>query len=243
MRKLKVYNLIIFMAGLSFLSLGIQLVIKSNFGVSVATSPPYILSMYFTNISFGQWNYISHGFVLLLLVVIVKKLTVKYLMSFIVSFLFGVTLDLFSVILAPLQVETIIVRIGLFALGTIAISIGIASSIKSNYPILPFDTFVKEVSSAKGIGIAKFKTGFDLVCFTISLALSIFFFGKIKGINIGTFVSAVILGTMIGGCIKLINTYIDGKPIVSEEQAKLVMDFDFLNFKNSKEIFKKERVL
>jgi uncharacterized protein len=243
MKKIKIYNLIIFIAGLSLLSLGIQLVIKSNFGVSVATSPPYILSLYFKSITFGQWNYIAHGFVLLLLVITVKKLTVKYLMSFMVSFLFGMTLDLFNLVLIPVQIETILGRIGLFAAGTIAISIGVASFIKSNYPILPFDTFVKEVSLVKSIGIAKFKTGFDLVCFTISLILSITFFGGIKGINIGTFVSAVILGTMIGKCIKLMNAYIDGKPIIAEEQTKVVMDFDFLNFKEFKGLLKKDRIV
>jgi uncharacterized protein len=243
MKKITIYNLIIFAAGLCLLSLGIQLVIKSNFGVSVATSPPYILSLYFKNITFGQWNYIVHGLVLLLLVITIKKLTVKYLMSFMVSFLFGLALDLFNVILIPVQAETILGRIGLFVLGTIAISIGVASFIKSNYPILPFDTFVKEVSLAKGIEIAKFKTGFDLVCFTTSLILSMALFGGIKGISIGTFASAVILGTMIGKCIKLMNAYIDGKAIIPDEQAKLVMDFDFLNFKEFKKLLKKDRVV
>lgn len=233
MKKIKIYNIIIFAAGLSLLSLGIQLVIKANFGVSVATSPPYVLSLYFTNITFGQWNYMVHGFVLLLVVVIIRRLTVKYLMSFFVSYLFGETLDLFNVIMSGVQAETLMGRVGLFILGSIAISIGIASLIKSNYPILPFDTFVKEVSAVKGIKLSKFKTGFDLTCFTTSLILSMTLFGEIKGIHIGTFVSAVILGTMIGMCLKFMNTWIEGKAIIPEGQAKLVLDFDFLALSRS----------
>jgi uncharacterized protein len=239
MKKIKIYNLIMFAAGLSLLSLGIQLVIRAKFGVSVATSPPYVLSLYFKNITFGQWNYIIHGSVLLLLVAVVRRLTVKYLMSFFVSYLFGVTLDLFNVLLSGVQAETIVGRVGLFILGSIAISIGVAFLIRSNYPILPFDTFVKEVSTAKGIKIGKFKTGFDLVCFTTSLTLSLILFREIKGIHVGTFVSAVVLGTIIGAIIKFMNTYIEGKAILPEEQTKLVMDFDFLNFKEVKALFDK----
>ena len=96
-------NLFIFLLGLISLSLGVVLVVKSDLGVSVATSVPYVFSLYFTKISFGQWNYIMHGFSLVLLVIVVRKLTVKY---------------------------------------------------------------------------SKFKTGFDLVCFTISLIASMILFRK-----------------------------------------------------------------
>lgn len=146
MEKIKVNNLFIFLLGLTCLSLGDVLVIKSNLGISVGASVPYILSLACTKLSFGTWNYIIHGIVLLLLVIIVRKLTVKYLMSFIVAFLFGNFIDFFSSILGPVQVDTMISRVGLFILGTIVISIGVADFMKSNYPILPFDTFVKEIT-------------------------------------------------------------------------------------------------
>lgn len=231
MKKIKVYNFIIFAAGLLLLSLGVQLFIKADFGVSVATSPPYVLSLYFTNITLGQWNYMIQGLVLLVLVVIVRKLTVKYLMSFIVAFLFGTAIDLFNIVLSTVHAQTLIGRAGLFILGSIAVSIGVASFMSSSYPILPFDTFVKEVSLAKGIKFAKFKTAFDLSCFTISLILSMAFFREIRGIHIGTLVSAAFLGNMMGICIKYMNTWIEGKPIIPEAKVKQVLDYDFLNFK------------
>lgn len=233
MGKLKINNVFIFLLGLICLSLGVVLVVKSDLGVSVATSVPYVFSLYFTKISFGQWNYIAHGFSLLLLVFIVRKLTVKYLMSFIVAFLFGLTIDLFNLILVSYVANTFLEKILVFILGSIVISIGVAAFMKSNYPILPFDTFVKEVTLAKNIRYAKFKTGFDLVCFTISLTASIIFFKKIHGLNIGTLVSAVILGSMIGACLNFMNKHIEGKSIFPEEKTKVVLNFDFLNIKKS----------
>lgn len=110
------------------------------------------------------------------------------------------------------------------------ISVGVAAFIKSNYPILPFDTFVKEICLKKDIEIARFKTRFDFVCLGVSLISSIIFFGRIKGINIGTLVSATILGSMIGACLNLMNKYVEGKTIFSGEKINAVLDFDFLNF-------------
>ena len=234
MKKIRVYNLLIFLLGLASLSLGIVLVIKSDLGVSVATSPPYVLSLYFTKISFGQWNYIAHGFVLFLLVITIRKLTVKHLMSFGVAFLFGLTIDFFNLILVSIQGTTILNRSILFIIGSLAISLGVAAFMKSNYPILPFDTFIKEVSMEKNIKYAKFKTGFDLTSFIVSVAMSLMFFGRIKGINIGTLISALALGTIIGHILDWMNKNVEGISILPEEKTRKVMDFDFINRKTVK---------
>ncbi|WP_353893670.1 DUF6198 family protein [Proteinivorax hydrogeniformans] len=231
MKKLRVNNVFVFILGLLCLSLGVVLVIKSDLGVSVATSLPYVVSLQFTAISFGMWNYIIHGLVLLLLAVIVKRLTVKYLMSFLVAFLFGTAIDLFYMMLEPVSADAFIEKVGLFILGSIVISIGVASFIKSNYPILPFDTFVKEICLVKNIRISKFKTGFDLVIFSLSISFSLIFFRAIEGLHIGTLVSAAILGSMIGLCLKLLNNYVEGTTFFPEEKTKILLDLNLLNIR------------
>lgn len=209
MDKIKIPRLIVFLIGLIFLSLGVVLVIKSNLGVSVATSVPYIISLYFTKISFGQWNYIVHGLVLILLIIILRKIRLRYLLSFIVAFLFGVTIDLFTFLLRNLELASILARIGIFIFGTVIIAIGIAAFMKSDYPILPFDTFVKEICIEKDLDVGKFKTKFDLVCFSTSLVLSLVFFKKIVGLNIGTLVSALVIGSMVGKSLDMMNKYLE----------------------------------
>ena len=52
----------------------------------------------------------------------------------------------------------------------------------------------------------------------------------------GTLVSAIILGSMIGACLDIMNKYIDGKTILPEEKTKAVLDYDLLNIKKSKNI-------
>lgn len=209
MKKTAFVKLITFLIGLIFLSLGVVLVIKSDLGVSVATSVPYIISLHFTKISFGQWNYIIHGLVLLLLILILRQIKVKYFASFIVAFLFGATIDMFTLLLENFAATSLMERLGVFSLGTIVISIGLGAFLKSDFPVLPFDTFVKEICIEKDINIAKFKTGFDLVCFSLSLILSFLFFKEIRGIHIGTFVSAVVTGSMVGKTLDILNKYIE----------------------------------
>lgn len=231
MKKIKINNLFMFLIGLMGVSCGVILVVKSDLGITVATSVPYVFSLYFTKITFGQWNYIVHGITLILLVFIVRKLTVKYLMSFLVAFLFGLSIDFFNFILAPILLDSLIEKVFFFIIGSAAISIGVAGLMKSDYPIMPFDTFIKEVTFIKNIKYSKFKTGFDLVCFTISLIASLLFFGKIYGLHVGTLISAVILGSTIGMCLDFMNEHIEGKSIFPKEKTELLLDFDFLNFK------------
>lgn len=233
MKKVKVYNFFIFLLGLFSLTLGIALVVKSNLGISVAMSFPYVLSLGLTKLTLGQWSYIVQGLSLVVLFFIVKKLTVKHLMSFIVAFLFGLTLDMFNRLLVPFQVVTIMERTMVFVLGSIVISIGVAAFVKSNYPIMPFDTFVKEVSIEKNIKYSKFKTGFDLVCLTTSLISSFMFFRKIQGVHIGTFISAMVLGSSIGFCIDLMNRYIEGIDFLPQEKTKKVLELKLLNIEKS----------
>lgn len=232
MKKIRIHNLLLFLFGLISLSVGVILAIKSDLGVSVALSVPYIFSLYFTKLSLGQWNYIVQGFVLLLLVLIIKRLSVKHLMSFVVAFLFGLTIDLFDKIFIFVKVNTLIGRLGLFALGNIGIAIGISLFIKSNYPILPFDTFVNEVSEEKEIVFSKVKTTYDLSSFIVSFVFSLIFFKSIKGIHIGTLISALILGYMIGSCLKIWNKNIDGISIMPTENIKGVMDYELFNLNN-----------
>ncbi|NMA49345.1 MAG: hypothetical protein GX947_06190 [Tissierellia bacterium] len=236
MRKVVVYNVVLFILGLFLLSLGVVLVVKSDLGISVATSLPYIYSLYFTNLSFGQWNYIMHGISLILLFFVIKRLTVKHLMSFLVAFLFGISIDLIGGVLAFYTASTLIERIILFIISSVVISIGLAFLIKSDFPILPFDTFIKEVTEVKQIKYKKFKTTFDLTCFFISLISSVLFFKRIYGIHIGTLISALILGSMINYCLNIMNEYVSGKALISVEKMDRLLEFEFINLSKPKNL-------
>lgn len=208
MKKLRVPKIVLFILGLIFLSLGSVLAVKAKLGVSVATSIPYILNLIFTNISFGTWNYIIQGIVLILAILLSKKLELNYLISFVFSFIFGVFIDLIGYLLKAYDPNNIYLKIITFAMACVVIGLGLALLMKSKYPVLPFETFVQEFSNKYNISISKGKTLFDVSCLLIAVSISLTYFKSLKGINIGTLISALVVGNIMGFFIKKLDKYI-----------------------------------
>lgn len=100
MKKVKFPQLILFILGIILLALGIVLFVKGELGMSVIMSLPYVLNLKFTQITLGTWSYIVQGAVFILCVIVIGRMTVKYLLSFGTAILFGLTIDLFNYLLS-----------------------------------------------------------------------------------------------------------------------------------------------
>lgn len=216
------------------LSLGVILIIKSNFGVSVATSSAYVYSLGFKNISFGQWNYISQGSVFLFTIAVLKKLKVKYIFSFVVAYLFGETVDIVGYMTSNIQGDTLNLRVLLYALGTASIVFGIGALIRSQFPILPFDTFVKEFSKEKNIDIGKVKSCFDSGMLIISIVSSFIIFRRLVGINIGTLISALVTGPLLRQFLKIWDRFVVDVGVTNTKKIDAILEYDLLKGKCKK---------
>lgn len=203
MTKIKINKYISYFLGLILLSFGIVLAVKADLGITVSTSPSYVLSIWSDIVSFGTFNYIVQGIVFILMVVVLKKIKTVYFLSFLTSVILGYTIDFFAKVMASVQADTYGMKGFLFVSSIIVISVGLVFFIKSNKPILPFDMFVREISAKYDIGIGKFKTGFDISVLVISIAMSYLFFGELRGIHIGTLISALTIGSCVGFFMKL----------------------------------------
>lgn len=199
---MKLNKYISFILGLLLLSFGIILAVKANYGVTVATSPSFVLSQRFAVPSFGVFNYLVQGFVFLLTIVVLKKFEMRFILSFGTSVIFGYTIDLFGFLMKNVSLSSHIVRIVFFIASIVIISAGLVFFYRSELPILPFDVFVREVSKKYGITISRFKLGFDIIMCTLAVVLSFAFFGALRGVSIGTLVSALTIGPTIGVLMK-----------------------------------------
>jgi uncharacterized protein len=205
--KIKINPFISFAAGLALLSFGVVLVVKANYGVTVVISAAYVLSQKFTVLSFGKINYIVQGVVFIIMIIVMNKINAKYFLSFLASVIFGYAIDLFTYLLLNFSVTSHYLRIMLFAFSIVIISLGLVFFLKSKLPIMPFDLFVREVSTKYNIKIEKFKTAFDIILLMIATTLSFIFFGRLNGIHIGTLVSALTIGSCIDFFIKVFDKY------------------------------------
>lgn len=171
--------------------------VRCNLGVSVGTSAYYVLSQRFPFVSLGVWNYMTHGLVLLLMMLILRKVRLFYLASFLTSMFLGYSMDFYGR-LFPESFGSMVLRLVLLCAGIVFVALGIAMNYASGWPSAPFDTFSREISAHFGWKISRVKTVFDLTYLTLGIIFSVAFFGRVIGIGIGTLISAFLTGSLVG---------------------------------------------
>jgi uncharacterized membrane protein YczE len=187
----------LFLSGIIFTGASVALVVRSDMGVSVLVSVPYMLSLSLPAISLGSWNYVVQGVLMFLLVPILRTFKLQWILSFAVSVLFGLTIDLFTFFCSFLPGTDVALRLVYFSLGFLLLTLGVPLTIKSGFPALPFDVFVKELATSCRKNFRQVKTVFDMIFLSISLALMVLVVQRMTGIGIGTFFSAFANGTMM----------------------------------------------
>jgi uncharacterized membrane protein YczE len=115
----------------------------------------------------------------------------------------------------------------LYVFGTLATAIGVSLFIRSKYPVIPFDNFVKEISEVKNINFGMCKMYFDFVMLTFSVISSFLFFKTLIAVHIGTLISAFVIGPLIKITIENQNKFITDVGIIDQNKADLVLEYDF----------------
>ena len=182
--------------GLVLLTFSIGFIRASNFGVAVLTSVPFVISQKYTFFSAGTWSTIIMLLLLLVLIICTRKKLTAALMSLILSFAFGGLLDLAEMALAGLPTG-LPLRILYYIIGFFMIPLCITLFEKSGYPMLPFDSFVRDMSNYYGWKFSVAKTIFDVGFVGFSVLFSIFALGGLRDVGIGTVISAVFTGYFI----------------------------------------------
>ena len=85
------------------------------------------------------------------------------------------------------------------------LSVGMSLLLKCKTPVLPIDTFTRDLPENLNIPYKKAKTAFDLSCLAVTIVLSIVFLQRFEGIGIGTIVCALITGKVVSN----VNSYVD----------------------------------
>ena len=189
-------NEISLLLGLVLLAFSVALAHLSHFGLSPMSSVPFVLSQKFTGLSKGTWTSLVMVLLLIVLIVLTKKSIKTALASFLLSFVFGWLVDFALWIFTGIS-TSLGWRILYYAIGFFAIPLGITFCVKSAYPPLPFDCFVRDLSSYYGWKYSLTKTITDISFVTFSILFSLLTMGAIKDVGIGTIITAVFTGFFI----------------------------------------------
>lgn len=214
MRKHVFYSELAYIVGLIILALGVTLMEKADFGVSMVVAPAYLLYLklnpslpFFT---FGMAEYLLQAVLLIILIAILRKARLSYLFSFVTAVIYGFILDGWMALFANVQI-TPVLRVVFFVLGAVLGSLGVSLVFHTYISPEVYELFVKEVYPKTGMPIHRFKMIYDCVSLAVSIIMSFAFFGlwHFEGVKLGTIFCALINGWMIGRITKLLEGVFD----------------------------------
>lgn len=230
MRKLKIYSELIYLFGVILLSLSIAMLPAAGFGLSMLAAPAFLLSEFFSFLTFGQADYIVEGLLLLLFFLLMRKVRLLSFSAFITSLLFGAMLDFWRAfvpilnptVTAPGSME-LWVRIALFAGAVVIGAFAIALMFRTYlYPQI-YELFVKGISEKFGLSCSRFKMVFDGAFLLLSVVISLVLFHGIRGIGFGTIILVICNGPLIGWFEKLQGRVLDIRPLFPSLSRKFAL--------------------
>ncbi|MGB4033429.1 MAG: DUF6198 family protein [Christensenellales bacterium] len=214
MRKLTIFSEIAFFLGIVLLAVGVIFMIKSDFGISPVQSSAYALYTAFPKISFGAYNYLIQFVLVSILCLSIRKIKLRYFLSFLSAVFYGFTVDFFEYIMTPITAQSLVMKIVFFGIGFVCIAFAVAFFFRTNIPLMPYDIFVTDLTKNKGYNTNTVKIIFDISALVLGVILSLSFHKRLVGIGIGTVISGLFSGITIKYLGKAMDKFIVFKPLV-----------------------------
>lgn len=201
LKKRKIYTELAFLTGLLLLAFGTAMTALGGFGVSPVVAPAYIVhlkvSRYWPFFSFGVAEYALQAMILGLMLILLRKVRLRYFFSILTAVVYGFMLDGSMVLLGLIPMEHWGIRLGMYAAGAVVCALGISLLLRSYLPPEAYELLVKEVAQKWNKPVSRVKTVYDCASLALAVALSLALFGELQGIGVGTLVCAFLNGFII----------------------------------------------
>ncbi len=187
-----------FLLGLAINSFGIAFITKSALGTSQISSVPYVFSLEFDKLSFGGWSFIMNMVYIILQIVILRKnFQPVQLLQIVVNVLFSSFIDVGMFLLGWFNPVSWPMRLISLAIGCVILAVGISIEVAPDVVAVPGEGIVRTISQYKGWEFGTVKIAFDLTLICIALIFSLLFSGGLRGLGLGTLVSALTVGKLV----------------------------------------------
>lgn len=202
--KIEASRLIRYFLGLFIMTAGIAISVKSDLGVSPVSSIPYTMTRCW-GIEMGKATILFHCILVLLQILILRKnFKLKSLLQIPVGIVFGYFTSfcnyLMSFVPSP---QNIIVCICMTLVSVVLVAIGIFFYLPANIMPLAGEGVMQAVSYVTKIAFPKVKIAFDITMVVISLVTCLIVINSIGSVGIGTIMSAVLVGFVLGQIMRL----------------------------------------
>ena len=177
-----------YIIGLSFLALGISVMILADLGAG-AWDAMYVGLSDHTGLSVGTWILLIGIFLILLNSLILKKM--PEFLSVITILIIGSLIDFWLIVVfASFSPDDFALRVLMFIGAILIIALGISSYLQSNFARNPMDTLMMAIQYRTGRSLAFSKTVMEVTVLIIALLLG-------GPIGIGTFIVTFSIGPLI----------------------------------------------
>ena len=210
MKKKTFYTELAYVFGIVSLVIGVTLMERADFGMSMVVAPAYVLHRFVSTLpgmawfTFGVAEYTLQLCLVLALMLVVRKFRVSYFFSFVTAVLYGYLLDLVMWLTPVIAAENIALRIVFFVLGELFCTLGVSMVLHTYIPPEAYELFVAEVSKRFNKPTGRVKWIYDISSCVTAVALSFLFFGfgVFVGVKWGTVLCAAVNGPIISAMIQ-----------------------------------------
>lgn len=196
-------RVLIFLFGLTVLSLGIATVTHAGLGTGTVSSAAIVLSQQ-TGWSIGFFVFATNVFFFVIQCLVdPKDFWIKALKQLPICALFGFVFDLAMHVTAFMEPDSYMLAFGQVLLGTVMTGLGISGMVFARLLVLPPEGLCLSIMNRWGGSFGTLRMGVDVFLVIVASCLSLLFFGHIVGLREGTLVTALGAGRCANRFLKV----------------------------------------
>ena len=203
MKNLKI-RIPMYFIGLFIMTIGIAFSVRSDLGVSPVSSIPYTLTVVW-KVEMGLATFLFHIVLVLLQILLLRRrFKLKNLLQVAVGVVFGLFTTLCNNLVMQIPIpDSLPFRIAMLAVSIIVVAIGLFLYVPADIMPLAGEGVILAVSEITGFKFSNVKVGFDVSLSVISLVICLITVHGLGSVGVGTVVSAVLTGLVLGVITKM----------------------------------------
>ena len=182
--------------GVSIMSLGIALSLKSTLGTPPISCIPAVLSAAFP-LTVGEFTILFNAVLVIFQMILLRKITISQLAQMLICIMFGYMIDFNLSILGFISPTDYLIQWILLIVSCFVLAFGLVIEVKSDITMLPGDGAVVAIGEVLNKDWGKVKPFFDISIVSIGVILALVFIGRLEGVREGTIFAAVTVGFII----------------------------------------------
>lgn len=186
-----------FFTGILINAFGIAMITKADLGTSPISGPAFVLSLKFP-LSMGAFTFLLNSFFIVLQLLILRRdFPPMQFLQIVVNIVFSLFIDFSMDVVGRFQPETLPFQLLLLTAGCAVLGFGICVEVAPRVLMAPGEGVVQAISVKYDKDFGKTKIFFDSALLLTALILTFVFFGTVKGLGVGTIISAFLTGRFV----------------------------------------------